>query len=385
MIKGKLRYLERLYPRFSFKPLEFGQDISGSSPPSVFIGRKGYPKVYVGPLIPAIHGDTKFMDTPESWLGKNDATDIISFRFQLVRGKELVDVKKMGRQAENLQSIALAEKSVDIEASFKKKPKGVFFHEEMQPFGPSAPLKEMKVDSQKFDHKMEKAYYDTDLLAKDAVIWLYEKRLLVSSLQKAFSVGAFGLGKNRKLVPTRWSITAVDDTLGSYMLESIKQYDTIGEFRVYEAESLNNKFVIIFMPTFWRYETMEAWFPQIIGDRLEIYSDYETFDRRTAYARIGGCYYAARLAVAERLEAEKRQAGVIILRESYPGYIPLGVFNVRENVREALRKSYMRFETLKQALDYAGTRLRIPLEQWIGQSQMLKNEIVQKRLADFVR
>jgi len=44
--------------------------ISGSSPPGVFVGRIGYPKVSIGPMVPPQHGDTSIMDTPEFWLGR---------------------------------------------------------------------------------------------------------------------------------------------------------------------------------------------------------------------------------------------------------------------------------------------------------------------------
>ncbi len=33
-------------------------EISGTSPPSVFVGSHNYPKVFVGPLVPPIHGNT---------------------------------------------------------------------------------------------------------------------------------------------------------------------------------------------------------------------------------------------------------------------------------------------------------------------------------------
>ena len=45
--------------------------ISGSSPPSVFVGSYGYPKVAVGPMLPPMHGDTMILDLPERWLGKS--------------------------------------------------------------------------------------------------------------------------------------------------------------------------------------------------------------------------------------------------------------------------------------------------------------------------
>ena len=39
--------------------------LSGTSPPSVFVGSYNYPKVGVGPMVPPIHGDTSLLDIPE--------------------------------------------------------------------------------------------------------------------------------------------------------------------------------------------------------------------------------------------------------------------------------------------------------------------------------
>ncbi|MBI2076507.1 MAG: hypothetical protein HYT72_04640 [Candidatus Aenigmarchaeota archaeon] len=360
-----------------------GEKIDGSSPPSVFIGRKGYPNVFIGPLIPPVHGDTSLMDTPEKWADKG-AGDIIDFRFQLVRGKQLVNVNDKSRITGMVREIALSKNPLDIDAAFSKKPRGSFFNEDVQPFGPSAPIKTMEIGNVKFEHHLERAYYDTDLLAREAVLSLYTQGLFVSTIQKAFSVGAFGLKENRKLVPTRWSITAVDSTLSENHLENVRHYPLIDTFRVYEAENINNRFVILLLPTEWKYETMEAWFPSVIGDRLEIYGDWEGHDKKKDYAAIGGCYYAARLAVAEQLEKERKQAGVIIFRESYPGYIPLGVWNVRENVRQAMQR-FREFESLNEALTYVSSRVKIPMQQWILGSRLLKETITQRRLSDFAK
>jgi hypothetical protein len=68
-------------------------DIDGMSPPSVFIGRIGYPNVYVGPLVPPVHEDTSIYDLPEHWFGKS-MDEIVGFRSLLVRGKHRVNVQK---------------------------------------------------------------------------------------------------------------------------------------------------------------------------------------------------------------------------------------------------------------------------------------------------
>jgi DNA repair protein NreA len=383
MIRGKAEYLKRLAAKMRFKSVKYPEKISGSSPPSVFIGSWNYPKVFVGPLIPQLHGDTSMMDTPELWLNtKKQAADIMDFRFQLIRGKSAMSIFDLDK-AQPLQEIALAKKSMNIEAEFTQSPRGIFLNEDVQPFGPSGLLKTFSVGNEKLNPLMEKAYYDTDLKARDAMLNLYDKGIVISSIQKALSVGAFGLGKSRKLVPTRWSITAVDDTLSKFLLDKVRHNTPISEYRVYEAESINNKFVVIMLPGPWRYESMEAFFPDIIGRRMEIYSDYEQYDGKKDYALIGGCYYSARLAIAEELDRKKEQAGAIVLREAYPGYVPLGVWNVRENMRMAMASTPKRFESLEQTMWYVSTRLRVPVKEWIGQSRLFKSVIAQRTMRDY--
>ena len=105
---------------------------------------------------------------------------------------------------------------------------------------------------------------------------------------------------------------------------------------------------------------------------------------RTTYAEIGGCYYAARLAVNEKLNEERRQAGVVILREAHPGYIlPVGVWNVRENVRAALKTRPRKFNTLDEAVRYISPKLDIPMTRWIKNSAVLKHRLYQRKLEDF--
>jgi hypothetical protein len=365
-------------------------DLDGASPPSVFIGRIGYPKVAIGPMIPPYHGDTSLMDTPERWVGLS-IDDIIDFRSNLVRGMHNVDIHDVENSSKlvvKTRELAMARNPPEAVAEFEKKPVGrLTVDDDVQPFGPSAKIKRFDLSNFRFDNRLEKAFYDTDLKARDAVISLYKDGSLLSQIQRAFSVGAFGMGKRRKFVPTRWSITAVDSNLGLHMLETTKTFPTINDYRIYETNQLDNRWAILMMPTSWRYELIEAWYPNTAwnphSDRIAIMGDHEFFDGRTTYASIGGCYYAARLAVNEILQKERRQAGVSILRESHPGYIlPVGVWNVRENVRAALRTTPKRFLTLKDALTHVSTIMDIPVSRWIKNSAILKDALYQKRIDD---
>ncbi len=370
----------------------FSEHIAGSSPPSVFVGRANYPKVFIGPMVPPIMGDTEIMDTPEQWVGKT-IDDIVGYRMNLVRGMHKVEVHNVengGKIVDETRELAMGHGTADMEAVFHRKPVGrLTFDDNSQPFGPSAPLKKFDINSLKIDQRIEKAYSDTDLKAADAVIDLYGNGQMVSRLQRAFSVGAFGVGKRRKFVPTRWCITAIDDTLGKNLLQRTRDAPYITDFEVYETEELDNRWAVLMMPTSWRYELIEAWYPKSVwnpyGQGISIISDWEFYKPRKTYARIGGCYYAARLAVNENLTARNRQAGVVIFREAHAGYImPIGVWNVRENVRVAVRKKPKKFSTLKQALDHIQNKMDIPMKRWINSSGILKDTLHQKRLEDFL-
>jgi hypothetical protein len=387
--KDKCPILVKFYVQTKVKPLIDSTYLDGSSPPSVFIGRFGYPKVFVGPMIPPIHGDTSLMDTPELWSGKS-IEEIVNFRFQLVRGKYVTNIKNFeGRIVEKTREIALAENSPDAEAEFKTKPVGrIALNDEVQPFGPSAPLTRLDIGNYKFDNKIEKAYYDTDLRAVDAVIRLYKNNVFISKIQKAFSVGAFGLEKNRRFVPTRFSITAVDSTISEHLMEKVKNYSLTNEYLVFEDNYLGNRWIILMLPREWCYEMIEAWYPKTIwnpeGMETVMFSDYEFYDGRKDYASIGGCYYSGRLATTEYLNKERRQAGVVILREAHPEYImPMGVFVVREGVRKTLKKEPIKFSSLNESLIYISKRLDITINRWIKNSVILKDMIHQRRLSDF--
>jgi len=368
------------------------EDIAGASPPSVFIGRIGYPNVYAGPLVPPVQEDTSIFDLPEYWFGRS-MDEIVSFRSMLVRGKHRVNVHEFneaGKIIEKTRELALAVNPVDTELLLKNKPRGsIFMDDEVQPFGPSAQIRDLNLSNTRWDHHVEKAYSDTDLKAIEAVRELYGKGVFVTKIQRAFSVGAFGIEKNRRMVPTRWSITAVDDILSKNLIKKIKQYPEVSEYRIYESRYLDNIFEVLTFPLPWSYEAIEAWYPGTTwnptGKQTVMFGDWEGHDGRTTYAEIGGCYYAARLAVCEQLLKEQRQAAVAVLREARPGYImPVGVWQVRENVRNAMRQAPYKFNTLELALMWIAARFQIPLQQWISKSALIKNTLFQKRITDYL-
>jgi hypothetical protein len=269
--KDRCPILVKYYAKVRYEPLLDSRELEGSSPPGIFVGRYGYPKVYIGPLIPPVKGDTSIMDLPEQWLGKS-IDEIVEFRSQLVRGKYATSVHAVegsGKIVDLTREMAMAKRSADSEALFSKPPRGrIALSEDVQPFGPSARIERLDVSSIRVDQRIEKRYYDTDLKAAPAVVELYNKGIEVSRIQKSFSAGLFGLGSNRKFVPTRWSITAVDSTISEFLMEKTRQAPLISDYLVYETIGLDNRWIIIMMPRPWAYELIEAWYPGTVWNPL---------------------------------------------------------------------------------------------------------------------
>ena len=369
-----LRQLTASTVQMRSAPVE--KEVTGRSPPSVFIGSWNHPDVFAGPLITAEHGNTSIMDTPESWIpGNITQEEIIGYRLNLIRGKQQVNAcDPGGRFIEKLQDISLSDSSVESDVVFSSTPTGSSFSEDHIPFGPSAPLEHFEIETGRWNRDLEKVFYDTDLGAAEAITGLHRKGLLFSGIQKAFSVGTMGRGKKRRLVPTRWAITACDTTIGDHLLMQVKKYPVIDTWRVHEFSSLHNNYAVILMPTGWQYEWSEA-FLHILRNEELVFSDHEGSRKKTDYSPLGGCYYTCRMAVLEALARQQKQAGAIILREALNGYIPMGVFNVRENVRNAMNQSPKEFEDIKSALAHLSKKFTLPMTRFIETGELLRDTI----------
>src|SRR5215831_17260881 len=372
-------------------PMVSSNLIDGSSPPGVFVGRLGYPKVSIGPMVPPIFGDTSIMDTPEEWLGR-PIDQIVDYRYSLVRGNTraaVEDARDPGRLLTSLQELAMASRPVDTELRLTKAPRRILaLSEDTQPYGPSAPLDRFKIDNPSVDRRIESAFYDRALNASEAVEGLYRNGVKVTRIQRAFSLGMFGEGGRRKIVPTRWSITAVDSSISLSLLERVKHNPTIDEYRVYEYKVYDNQYVAILLPEPWRFEWIEAWFPNTTWNQFTtqpyMIGDYEEYFGRTKYARVGGCYYSTRLAVSEALDQEGRQAAAIVLRETYPGFLmPLGVWNIRESIREMMRMPHEKYGTFRSAMNAALSKLVISKEKWMGESVLISRELTQTKISAY--
>ena len=364
--------------------------IDGSSPPSVFVGRYGYPKVKVGPMIPPLHGDTTILDRTELWAGKS-IEEIANYRLSLVRGVLSVNVHDTaGRYMENMQELAMSERPAESEATFEKKPfadveleKEVRLNSEAAPFGPAAPIRTFKASSLSADQRIEVIHYDTDLKASDAVMELYKRGVETSSIHRVLSVGMLGLKNNRKLVPTRWSISATNDIISGRLARENEASPAIDLFEVTQYTHFANYYSVVLIPDdIWSFEMIESWFTS--NGQIATGADYEDARGLDHYPTIAGAYFAARLAVAEHLARRRRKAAALVLREVHPEYVmPLGVWQIREGVREALKKSAQRFENLEHAVSFASAGMSVSRQEIARKSRLWRAFKSQTRITDF--
>lgn len=351
-------------------------ELSGSSPPTVFIGRYGYPRVSFSLGVPVGGGDVSLYEDQEKWLEK-PLSEILKMRLSVVRGERPVDVRR-GDLAEELRLASMSSRPVDVEMSLARKPSlRSILDMYSPPLGPGGPVEKIRVSGEpKISRPVEKMYYSLDVKASDAIMYLYESSVPVNHIQRMLSTGSLGYVFQRRLVPTRWSITAVDSTISLRLVEKVKEYELFSEYLFFQWRHEDNNFVAIIAPREWSYEWIEAWFPHTMWNptgAVEVEGDYEGYSGRTTYASLGGCYYAARLATAEFMVREKRQGAVLLIREIYEGFFsPIGVWFVRENVRQLFRTRPERYDSLGEVLERLGEATRLPLRVWLEKSRLLK-------------
>ncbi|MBI5332582.1 MAG: hypothetical protein HZB65_03345 [Candidatus Aenigmarchaeota archaeon] len=372
-----------------------GKDFFGPSY-SIFVGRANYPNVSIGPMSSIEHN--LILDNPSKWFGL-PYERIIEYRYLLLRSKQTAHVRNNSRFVEDNQLISMSE-PVDIELTLKRSPSYNFeFSSIMAPSGPVADIEKFRIaENLKISQKLDKIASD-DIKAQEAAVSIYNLNKDIYKLSSILSSGAIGMKK--KIVPTKWSITAIDDIVAKDLIDRVKDYQSVNEFFVYTSEYLDNHFEILLMPGNWEFENLESW---ISNNKMTFFEShlscqgkkYYTFlnnkkpiiipesegfmgRKKYAFSQSGG-YYASRLGVAEGLNNMRKQARVVCFREIYEGYsVPMGVWVVRESVRNAMKQTARKFNTLDEALIDINTRLRVPIREYMRNSVSFR----QRRLGEF--
>jgi len=374
-----------------------GDSLFGSTAPSIFVGRSSYPDVSAGVLAPVADADNaEAYETGPHWYRSGyTISDVFQARTNLLNSNQRTNVHVAdewdgftGVQRE----VAIADRPVDVEVGLDG-PLDIDLDIAMEdistPTGPRATAESAELtENPHVPRAVEKTLSDDDWRAEGAMNYLYNRGFDVYDINTILSAGALGQTRQRKLVPTRWSITAVDDTVGDFLRGSIRNAPSVDETNVWYNEYLGNRFWVVVAPGGWEFELVELKAPGSIwnwkdGDYL-VAADYENHEGRSAYVEeTAGAYYAARLGVLEHLADAGRQAKVLVLRhvtEDYWG--PAGVWQVRETVRNAFSEGDPGIaETFHGAVTQLEPRLPVSMARLRRNSEMVAG--LQSSLADW--
>ncbi|RLG77178.1 MAG: hypothetical protein DRO12_02905 [Thermoprotei archaeon] len=332
--------------------------VDGSTPPTVIVGERGYPRVPVlYGVPPGITGfKAKEYDDPEQWWGRKKLDEILELRSYMVAGIMMTNVRDVHKLYELEISLAgVSEKPVDSEMKLLKLPiPKLSFNPLHKPTPPKAPANNIKVVSNpKVPRHIDKIIWD-DVKAQQAMVELYLKGVSIYNIQRALSLGLLGMKFSKRLVPLRWSITAVDTTISRYLLSRLRNADAVSETLLYSAEYLGNRFWILIEPGKHQIHWIEIWYPATpytsTAQHPVVVYNHEKVSGRPSF--LDGGYEAAKLAVLEHLYRIKRQARIMIIREITPRYYAaVGNWHIRETVRRALRTSPIKLRETREAVE----------------------------------
>ncbi|MBQ04731.1 hypothetical protein CL673_08540 [Candidatus Bathyarchaeota archaeon] len=364
-------------------------NLSGPSPPAIFVGQWGYPKVSTGPLVPPFTqcDDASIMDAPEQWLHKT-FDELLRYRLSLFMGKAPMTVasaKAPNRMLQVVQELVMADQPTETEVWLSKRPNlEAIFMPRLAPIGPSGPMtKAVLAENPRVPGPVDAAVSDKDLQAQDGIVKLHRSGIPQQHLTRLLSIGLLGRGSQRRLVPTEWSITAVDDILGKELRREVLNYPSLSEFQVFGSAALANNVQVLLLPSMWMFEALEAW---LRSPNSQPVNDFELTKGRSSYPRnLLGAYHATRLPILEYLTRIRKQAGAVVFLEVSDNWIPLGVWRFRELCREALKAEPIRTSTMEEALTLLSPRLLLPIQRWIRVSEVLRYHRTQLRIEKWMQ
>lgn len=363
----------------------------GKSAPEIFVGRIGYPNIHSGILAPSENDNISNFPSAEEWSKNNFSIEnILRLRAQLIYGRGVSHIKTPSSLKKVTQELALSSKPVSTEVFLKKKPSYNFTTSAVfSPMTNPAPIDRALLEENPFvNKKVDYLTSDSDVKAVDALKELYKEKIKVDHLQKLLSVGLLGKKARRRMVPTRWSITATDDVISKKLLEQIKYFPETEGIFILSGKFVGNEMQILILPGNFSFEVMEFWMEGNFysQDKTRLSQDYEDFNGRKEYAsNVTGGYYASRLAVCEYLMKIKKQGKILVVRKITPAYYaPLGVGIVRECARKSTEDKKTNFENINAALAEIEKRTGLGAELLKEKSVLLKNYGKQKSLRDWL-
>lgn len=354
--------------------------ISSVSPPDFLVGEWGYPSVNFGPISSPEESHANFHSLISS--ENFDLIDILRIRLNNLYTFERVNVRKapsLYRTNEVIKELAISVKPVDTEIVLRREPiPRVFLDPDIPPVGLRAPIERIEdVGNVYAPRKLESAV-EEDENARILMSELYDHGISNYHLIRLLSVGLLGKKHRRRIVPTRWAITATDVMLGNYFLDEIKRVGReVRETMLFHHEHLGNIYYVLLIPSdWWAMEMFEIWMPMSVWVRRPgkpvVIHIYESYDGKAN--KMDGGYYAIRFSILEWLRKNLRRAMAVAIRIIKPEYFAgVGNWQIREGVRRALAKQPVKKGETDEILKFLrGIILKQTGIDFVSRSKILK-------------
>ncbi len=367
----------------------------GSAP---IVGEKNYPFL-------ATHNisnedkKTSFFETGK--LVKKSYNEILPLKAKSILGSTQKNYikKPKARIVEELRDIYKSKTAIEMQSSFEKE---LSFNKILSSkvagvMGSQNELTKLEAqENTKTSWKIEK-FTQNDIKAREAIISLYEKGVSEHQIINLLALGSFGIEINRKLVPTKWAISAYDQTIDNYLYKKIQNYSAINQYEIYQDTDKGNDFIIILLPDTYSAEIVETWdlnATEVLSDKdrqetinhnnIIIEQDYVGHNNKLGYPepQCAGGYWATKSPINRFLDKRKKQASYISIRFIDNYEIPLGVVFVRECARKALENCIFKSSSQREVEDFLKQYSPRHHYHFIN-SKLLKEQKVQKKITSF--
>ncbi len=356
--------------------------------PGVFVSRFNYPNVNAGFVVPIDSDKDSFkFDSPKFWFENNvSLNNILEYRINTFNFSSDVNVKffSKSKNLELLQLSTISRKPSFLNVNFSKYKILFKPHREIVPFGGSAVLKKVSENENiKLEKHASKVFYDVDFKAEDAVLYLnkfYDEHNIINM----FSSAVLGVKEQRKFVPTRWSITAVDSIISKNFSGKIKSFDNY-DFNLlfFDSEGyMGNFYYVIVFKGPLMYELFE-----VDLDNNQVWYDYELTFGRNSYpdSTVGG-YFASKNSIVKKLFDLNIKGSILVFRIIKGYNVPLGVWVVRKAV-EKVMDNKVEFEDKNVLLRFVVSHVKkyfgFDISSFVKKSKVLDFLDKQKSLKSF--
>lgn len=279
-----------------------------------------------------------------------------------------------------------SKKAIEFNSTFEKELKfdKVLSNKVSGIMGSKNELESLNATENTSTNKQIEKYESNDAKAKEAVIKLYEHGENEQQIIHLLALGIFGVSINKKLVPSKWAITAYDTMIQNHLHKKILKYNPINQYEVYYYQNKSDTHVNILLPDHYMGTHTEDWANSYSDEWNGFNVDWFNNANKlsTPKALNAGGYYATKIALNEHLNSRKKQAAAIMIRRIRDYDVPLGVVFVRECVRESFKNQVFKTSSFSELDNFIKTKFPDHYKHFIN-SKVLKEQKKQMKLNKF--